>query len=75
MSIESTAAKLAASATKAIETSLAECHRLELQVIRLRGALREALDGWDAERDIEGHDKHERSVVLRDFLDGKREGL
>jgi hypothetical protein len=62
-------------AARALEASQVELQRRDLQNIRLRAALREALDGWDAERDIEGHDKHERSVVLRAFLNGEREGL
>jgi hypothetical protein len=67
--LTSAAAALSASATKAVETSLNELHRLELQNIRLRAALREALEmvrvGCDAER----------FDVLWAFLNGEREGL
>lgn len=70
---------VSAAATKAIETSQAELNRLELQVIRLRAALREALTianaRFDPAQPAVDAGRQARLDVLQDFLDGKREGL
>jgi hypothetical protein len=56
-------------AARALEASQVELQRRDLQIIRLREALREALEmvhvGYEPAR----------LQVLHDFLDGKREGL
>lgn len=69
MSLVKAAANVTESATKAIESSRSELLRLELQNIRLRAALREAI-----QMVREGY-MPERLQILQDFLDGKREGL
>lgn len=70
---------VSAAATKAVETSQKELARLELQNIRLRAALREALTianaRFDPAQPAKDAGRQQRLDVLTEFLEGRREGL